>query len=124
MPILYGKGVRAGCQVTSPGRKFHLNKSPTGPQFVNSRKARPGQFQLEIAFVQPDREVAFKQFGVGRGFIRRDHAIPIAVNQTEHLFRDGYTRREIHLQADTVGFDPDKRRLQILVQAVRKSAKW
>src|SRR5436309_3669921 len=99
MAVLDGELVGASRKPARRRREFHLNKSPTGPKFGGTRKVRRDGFQFEVALVQSDNEVAFEQFGVGRDFVARDEAVAIPINQREHLFRDGYTRREVDSQA-------------------------
>ena len=116
MPVLEGEPVRASHERAGRGGKFHLHDAPAGAEFVGRGEVECGELQFDCALVQSDDKVALQQGGVGRGFMRRDYVVAIAVNQGEHLFGDCHTGDEMDVQPETTRFDGHKRRLQILVK--------
>jgi len=103
-------------------RVFHLNDSLARAERCWLGEVQCGELQFKVAPVQPEDKVAFSIIQLSGGFIGRNRAVAIQVNEAKDLFRHGYAWGEVDLEKDFLWTDGDQGGLKIFVKLMRPSA--
>ena len=124
MPVFHGEFVPAGGQPVDGGGKLQLDDPPPGAQIGGRGKISSAELQCQFVLVQPDDNVLAEHPRIKRGFVSRNEAVAIPVDEGEHVFGDVHTGSEVDLHFNPGRFDGHKGRLQIFVEPVGPTGEW